>query len=153
LANPAFLDLAWHSVSLRCKVPIDQTQLPGDASTLRRMGSNRSRNWTSKKRALIKTENPLRQLLAAGSEQITEEQLTLFEAELKAQGKNIDDLLKPDGDGPDDKDPPTGNTKGEAAWPPSPACATDAGTHRARSGRSRETLQRLRAGFARVRQG
>src|ERR1700710_2802049 len=67
----------------------------------------------------IKTENLLRQLLAARSgrrsEQITEEQLSLFEAELRAQGVNIDDLSKGDGDGngPDDKDPPpsTGNTE------------------------------------------
>src|SRR5271170_5235987 len=57
----------------------------------------------------MKTENLLRQLLAARSgkrsEQITEEQLTLFEAELKAQGVNVEDLSK-DENGPDDKDPP-----------------------------------------------
>jgi hypothetical protein len=42
----------------------------------------------------IKTENLLRQLLAArsgrGGEQITEEQLALFEAKLKAQGVNVE---------------------------------------------------------------
>src|SRR5580704_7564986 len=60
----------------------------------------------------IKTENLLRQLLAARSgrrsEQITEEQLALFEAELKAQGVNVEDLSKGKdaGSGPDDKDPP-----------------------------------------------
>ncbi len=46
----------------------------------------------------IKTENLLRQLLAARSgkrsEQITEEQLALFEAELKAQGVNVEELSK-----------------------------------------------------------
>ena len=54
----------------------------------------------------IKTENLLRQLLAARSgkrsEQITEEQLALFEAELKAQGVNVEDLSKHGGSGPDD---------------------------------------------------
>src|SRR6202034_2150934 len=60
----------------------------------------------------IKTENLLRQLLAAGSgrrsEQITEEQLALFEAELKAQGVNVEDLSKDKdaGKGPDDQNPP-----------------------------------------------
>ena len=60
----------------------------------------------------IKTENLLRQLLAARSgrrsEQISEEQLALFEAELKAQGVNVEDLSKGEdtGNGPDDKDPP-----------------------------------------------
>ena len=60
----------------------------------------------------IKTENLLRQLLAARSgrrsEQITEEQLALFEAELKAQGVNVEDLSKGKdaGNDPDDKDPP-----------------------------------------------
>src|ERR1700710_1892834 len=67
----------------------------------------------------IKTENLLRHLLAAKSgrrgEQITEEQLALFEAELKAQGINIEDLSKDSdaGKGPDDKDLPAaqGNTE------------------------------------------
>src|ERR1700674_1823599 len=60
----------------------------------------------------IKTENLLRQLLAARSgrrsEQITEEQLALFEAELKAQGVNVEDLSKGNeaGNGLDDKNPP-----------------------------------------------
>src|SRR5882672_7686501 len=61
----------------------------------------------------IKTENLLRQLLAAKSgrrsEQITDEQLALFEAELKAQGVNVEDLSKDSdaGNGPDDLDPPS----------------------------------------------
>src|SRR6202050_4772933 len=46
----------------------------------------------------VKTENLLKQLLAARSgrrsEQITEEQLALFEAELKAQGVNVEELSK-----------------------------------------------------------
>src|SRR5580658_2496173 len=60
----------------------------------------------------IKTENLLRQLLAARSgrrsEQITEEQLALFEAELKAQGVHVEDLSKDKGavNGPDNTDPP-----------------------------------------------
>src|ERR1700691_5594037 len=60
----------------------------------------------------IKTENLLRQLLAARSgrrsEQITEEQLALFEAELKAQGVNVEELSKGKdaGSGSDDNDPP-----------------------------------------------
>ena len=58
----------------------------------------------------IKTENLLRQLLATRSgkrsEQITDQQLALFEAELKAQGVNVEDLPKDDGTGPDDKTPP-----------------------------------------------
>ncbi len=58
----------------------------------------------------IKTENLLRQLLAARSgrrsEQITDEQLALFATELKAQGVNVEDLPKDAGTGPDDKDPP-----------------------------------------------
>src|ERR1700727_3033620 len=64
----------------------------------------------------IKTENLLRQLLAARSgrrsEQISEEQLALFEAELKAQGVNVEDLSKDAGNGPGDKHPPAspGNT-------------------------------------------
>ena len=51
----------------------------------------------------------------ARSEQITEEQLALFEAELKAQGVNVEDLSKGNdaGNGPDEKNPPasSGNTE------------------------------------------
>jgi transposase len=68
----------------------------------------------------IKTENLLRQLLAARSgkrsEQITEQQLALFEAELKAQGVNVEDLAKDGGSSPDGKDPPA-STGGTAAKP------------------------------------
>lgn len=70
----------------------------------------------------VKTENLLRQLLAAKSgrrsEQITSEQLALFDAELKAQGVNIEDLSKGSdaGTNPDDKNPPAspGNTESKA---------------------------------------
>src|SRR5665213_584075 len=78
----------------------------------------------------IKTENLLRQLLAARSgrrsEQITDEQLALFEAELKAQGVNVEELSKDkdSGSNPDDNDPPasTGhsvqaNSRGRRALP------------------------------------
>ena len=78
----------------------------------------------------IKTENLLRQLLAARSgrrsEQISEEQLALFEAELKAQGVNVEELSKDNGsaNGPDDKDPPVStdssaetNPRGRRALP------------------------------------
>ena len=59
----------------------------------------------------IKTENLLRQLLAARSgrrsEQITGEQLALFEAELKAQGVNLEEWPKAnDAGADDDRNPP-----------------------------------------------
>jgi transposase len=91
-------------------VPIDQKQLPGDAATLRRMVLDLIAQLDASEARRIKTENLLRQLLAARSgkrsEQITEEQLTLFEAELRAQGVDVEDLSKEGGSGPDDKDPP-----------------------------------------------
>jgi transposase len=78
----------------------------------------------------IKTENLLRQLLAARSgrrsEQISAEQLALFEAELKAQGVNVEELSKgkESANGSDDNDPPlsTGgraetNSRGRRALP------------------------------------
>jgi transposase len=97
-------------------VPIDQKQLPNDAATLRRMVLDLIAQLDAEQARRIRTENLLRQLLAARSgkrsEQITEEQLALFEAELKAQGVNVEDLSKDGGSGPDDKDPPapTGST-------------------------------------------
>src|SRR3984957_10435589 len=78
----------------------------------------------------IKTENLLRQLPAARSgrrsEQISDEQLALFEAELKAQGVNVEELSKDkdSGSNPDDNDPSasTGcsaeaNSRGRRALP------------------------------------
>jgi transposase len=91
-------------------VPVDQKQLPNDAVTLRGMVLDLIAQLDAEKARRLKTENLLRQLLAARSgrrsEQITEEQLALFEAELKAQGVNVEDLSKDGGSGPDDKDPP-----------------------------------------------
>lgn len=69
----------------------------------------------------IKTENLLRQLLMAKSgrrsEQISEEQLALFEAELKAQGVNVGELSNGSEGGPGDDDPPTPQGNTEAKQP------------------------------------
>jgi transposase/DNA-binding phage protein len=98
-------------------VPIDDQQLPDDANILRRMVRDLIRQLDSEQARRIKTENLLRQLLAAKSgrrsEQISEEQLALFEAELKAQGVNIEELSKGNDTGPDDDDstPSQGNTE------------------------------------------
>ena len=99
-------------------MPIDQNQLPDDAKVLRRMVLDLIAQLDASEARRIKTENMLRQLLAARSgrrsEQITEEQLALFEAELKAQGVNIEELSRAHdaGKGSDDHDPPAaqGNT-------------------------------------------
>jgi transposase len=93
-------------------VPIDRKQLPQSADVLQQMVLDLIAQLDASEARRIKTENLLRQLLAARSgrrsEQITEEQLALFEAELKAQGVNVEDLSKGKdaGNGPDDKDPP-----------------------------------------------
>jgi len=93
-------------------VPIDRKQLPQSADVLQQMVLDLIARLDASEARRIKTENLLRQLLAARSgrrsEQITEEQLALFEAELKAQGVNLEDLSKGKdaGNGPDDKDPP-----------------------------------------------
>jgi transposase len=100
-------------------VPIDRKQLPNNAEVLQQMVLDLIAQLDAEQARRIKTENLLRQLLAARSgrrsEQITEEQLVLFEAELKAQGVNIEDLSRGTdaGNGPDDKDPPAsqGNTE------------------------------------------
>ncbi|MDQ1469596.1 MAG: hypothetical protein QOJ99_1076, partial [Bryobacterales bacterium] len=79
-------------------VPINREQLPDDAKVLRRMVLDLIAQLDAEQARRIKTENLLRQLLAAKSgrrsEQITDEQLALFEAELKAQGVNVEDLSK-----------------------------------------------------------
>jgi hypothetical protein len=102
-------------------VPIDQKQLPNDAATLRRMVLDLIAQLGAEQARRIKTENLLRQLLAARSgkrsEQITEEQLALFEADLKAQGVNVEDLSKDGGSGPDDKDPPASADSSAGAKP------------------------------------
>jgi transposase len=93
-------------------VPIDRKQLPQSADVLQQMVLDLIAQLDASEARRIKTENMLRQLLAARSgrrsEQITEEQLALFEAELKAQGVNVEDLSEGKGDGndPDDKAPP-----------------------------------------------
>jgi hypothetical protein len=75
------------------------------------------RQLDSERARRTKTENLLRQLLMAKSgrrsEQISEEQLALFEAELKAPGVNIEKLSKGSDTGPDDDDstPSQGNTE------------------------------------------
>ena len=91
---------------------IDRKQLPESADVLQQMVLDLIAQLEAEQARRIKTENLLRQLLAARSgrrsEQITEEQLALFEAELKTQGVNIEDLSKANdaGNGPDDPHPP-----------------------------------------------
>ena len=98
---------------------VDRKQLPESAEVLQQMVLDLIAQLDASEARRINTENLLRQLLAARSgrrsEQITEEQLALFEAELKAQGVNVEALSNGSdaGNGPDDKDPPasTGNTE------------------------------------------
>lgn len=91
---------------------IDRKQLPESADVLQQMVLDLIAQLDASEARRIKTENLLRQLLAARSgrrsEQISEEQLALFEAELKTQGVNIADLSKANdaGNGPDDQHPP-----------------------------------------------
>jgi len=100
-------------------MPIDPGQLPDNTKVLRRMVLDLIAQLDAEQTRRMKTENLLRQLLAAKSgrrsEQITDEQLALFEAELKAQGVNVEDLSKTNegGNGPSDEDPPasTGGTE------------------------------------------
>jgi len=93
-------------------VPIDRKQLPDSAEVLQQMVLDLIAQLDRSEVRRIKTENLLRQLLAARSgrrsEQITEEQLALFEAELKAQGLNVEDLLMGDAErsGDDRNEPP-----------------------------------------------
>jgi transposase len=111
-------------------VPIDRQQLPKNAEVLQQMVLDLIAQLDASEARRIKTENLLRQLLAARSgrrsEQITDEQLALFEAELKAQGVNVEDLSKgkDSGSNPDDNDPAasTGrsaeaNSRGRRALP------------------------------------
>jgi len=111
-------------------VPIDRKQLPKSAEVLQQMVLDLIAQLDAEQARRIKTENLLRQLLAARSgrrsEQITDEQLALFEAELKVQGVNVEELSrdKDSGSNPDDSDPPasTGrsaeaNSRGRRALP------------------------------------
>ena len=101
-------------------MPIDRKQLPQSADVLQQMVLDLIAQLDASEARRIKTENLLRQLLAARSgrrsEQITDDQLALFEAELKAQGVNVEDLSKGKdaGTGPDDKDPPASGLSAEA---------------------------------------
>jgi transposase len=112
------------------QVPIDRKQLPQSAEVLQQMVLDLIAQLDAEQARRIKTENLLRQLLAARSgrrsEQISDEQLALFEAELKAQGVNVEELSKDKdaGSNPDDNDPPasTGrsaeaNSRGRRALP------------------------------------
>jgi len=102
-------------------MPIDPGQLPENAEVLRRMVLDLIAQLDASEARRIKTENLLRQLLAAKSgrrsEQITDEQLALFEAELKAQGVNVEDLSKTNegGNGFGDEDPPASTGGAEAS--------------------------------------
>lgn len=111
-------------------MPIDRKQLPQSAEVLQQMVLDLIAQLDASEARRIKTENLLRQLLAARSgrrsEQITDEQLALFEAELKAQGVNVEELSKnkDSGSNPDDNDPSasTGrsaeaNSRGRRALP------------------------------------
>jgi len=100
------------------RVPIDRKQLPNSAEVLQRMVLDLIAQLDAEQARRIKTENLLRQLLAARSgrrsEQITEEQLALFEAELKAQGVNVEDLSKGNDAETDEKEPPASPGKTES---------------------------------------
>ena len=93
-------------------MPIDRKQLPKSAEVLQQMVLDLIAQLDAEQARWIKTENLLRQLLAARSgrrsEQITDEQLALFEAELKAQGVNVKELSKDkdSGHNHDNSDPP-----------------------------------------------
>src|SRR5271168_2135175 len=100
-------------------VPIDRKQLPQSADVLQQMVLDLIAQLDASEARRIKTENLPRQLLAARSgrrsEQITEEQLALFEAELKAQGVNVEELSKGKDAGDDLGDQgPTASTGGSA---------------------------------------
>ena len=96
-------------------MPIDPGQLPDNAEVLRRIVLDLIAQLDASETRRKKTENLLRQLLAAKSgrrsEQITDEQLALFEAELKAQGVRVEDLSKAD-EGGNDPDDPLASTEG-----------------------------------------
>ena len=104
-------------------MPINRKQLPESAEVLQQMVLDLIARLEAEQARRIKTENLLRQLLAARngrrSEQISEEQLALFEAELKAQGVNVEELSKgtDSAKDPDDKDPPVSAGSGDETNP------------------------------------
>jgi transposase len=93
-------------------VAIDCKQLPESADVLRQMVLDLIAQLEVERACREKTENLLRQLLAArsgrSSERLSEEQLALFEAEWKAQTA---DAAQPVTDGNQDNEPPA--TPGE----------------------------------------
>lgn len=101
-------------------MPFDRKQLPHNAEVLQQMVLDLIAQLDASEARRIKTENLLRQLLAARSgrrsEQITEEQLALFEAELKAQGVNVEELSrdKESGSNPGDDPPASAGRNAEA---------------------------------------
>jgi transposase len=90
-------------------VPIDRTQLPEDASVLQQMVLDLIAQLDASESKRIKTEQLLRQLLAARmgrkSEQLSREQLALFAEELKAQGVKLPEEAGVDDD--NDNVPPS----------------------------------------------
>ena len=126
-------------------LPIDPNTLPKNADVLRRIVLDlceRLRHESSEK---DKYRSLLRELLDAQrnrkSEQLSKEQLALFEAFWKASEPQEDS--EPDA-GEEDKpeEPQVKKRSGRAAA----GKGSDPGTDRARSGRSREALQLLRQG-------
>jgi transposase len=102
--------LACRSFALKIYVvPVDLQQLPEDASLLRQMVRDLIAQLDNEQARRIKTERLLQQLLAARSgrrsEQLSDDQLALFAAELKAQGVDLgaDESQK---QGVSDDDPP-----------------------------------------------
>ena len=138
----------WSVSGYTCSVPIDRTQLPEDASVLQQMVLDLIAQLDAEQSKRFKTEQLLRNLLAARtgrkSEQLTREQLALFAEELKAQGVNLPEERGVDDDN-DNVPPSTGwHQHGQTAWPPSDAGTLEARAHRARSRRSGKALPRMR---------
>jgi hypothetical protein len=113
-------------------------QLPDNPQVLQQMVLDLIAQLDAEQARRIKTENLLRQLLAAKkrTQQRTDYRRTtvVFEAELKAQGINIDDLPKDkdSGNGSDDKDQPPSPGNSTATNPrgsPRAARASEARTH------------------------
>ncbi|HWH59248.1 MAG TPA: IS66 family transposase [Terriglobales bacterium] len=103
-------------------MPVDRQQLPKDADVLQQMVLDLVAQLDTEQSRRIKVERLLRQLLEAKSgrksEQISDDQLALFAAELKAQGVDIGEAASKgkQPDGPDDAPPapPVQQEKGKA---------------------------------------
>lgn len=99
-------------------MPLDRQQLPDDADVLRQIVLDLAAQLDAEQARRIKIERLLRQLLHAKtgrkSEQLSEDQLALFAAELKAQGVDVEALAEEDekeiGGGDDATAPPSANT-------------------------------------------